>query len=426
MIDETASRPFGPFERMMASRYLRAKKAQGGVALISIISFIGILLAVGVLIITMSVMNGFRETMISRILGANGHVYVEVDSKTPEERARLVALTRQTPGVTHVTEMIQGQVLANANGQATGALVRGISAKDLADMPIVANNIVSGSLKAYAVGEDGVVPLAIGYRLAAALGADVGGGITLISPEGAATPFGMTPRSKSYPVGATFNLGMSEYDSALIYMPLPEAQLFFNRGDKVDRLEIRVVDPDKTQDVMRALRAKLGADVFISDWVGANASLVTALVVERNVMRLILLMIVAIATMNIISGLIMLVKNKGRDIAILRTMGATRGAIMRIFFLSGATIGAFGTIAGLVFGILFCTFIGPIQDFVSWAFHVNIFNAEVYSLSRIPAKVEWPEVFGIGAFALLFSFIATLPPSFRASRLDPVEALRYE
>jgi lipoprotein-releasing system permease protein len=177
---------------------------------------------------------------------------------------------------------------------------------------------------------------------------------------------------------------------------------------------------------MRALRTRLGNDVLISDWVGANASLVTALVVERNVMRLILLMIVAIATMNIISGLIMLVKNKGRDIAILRTMGATRGSIMRIFFLSGATIGALGTLAGLAFGILFCTFIGPIQDFVSWAFHVNIFDAEVYSLSRIPAKVEWPEVFGIGAFALLFSFIATLPPSFRASRLDPVEALRYE
>jgi lipoprotein-releasing system permease protein len=426
MTPETASRPFGSFERMMASRYLRAKKAQGGVALISIISFIGILLAVGVLIITMSVMNGFRETMISRILGANGHVYVEVSDKSPDERARLIKLAKATPGVTHVAEMIQGQVLASANGQATGALVRGITAKDLADMPIVANNIVAGSLKSFKVGEDGVVPIAMGYRLAAALGADVGSGITLISPEGAATPFGMTPRSKGYPVGSTFNLGMSEYDSALVYMPLEEAQLFFDRGDKVDRLELRVVDPDKTQDVMRALRTKLGSDVLITDWVGQNASLVTALVVERNVMRLILLMIVAIATMNIISGLIMLVKNKGRDIAILRTMGATRGAIMRIFFLSGATIGALGTLAGLAFGILFCTFIGPIQDFVSWAFHVNIFNAEVYSLSRIPAKVEWAEVFGIGAFALLFSFIATLPPSFRASRLDPVEALRYE
>lgn len=426
MAETSTSRPFGPFERMMAYRYLRAKKAQGGVALISIISFVGILLAVGVLIITMSVMNGFRETMISRILGANGHIYVEVGDKTPEERARMIAAARQVPEVTHVTAFIQGQALASANGTATGAIVRGVAAKDLTELAIVSDNIVGGSLSGFGPSEDGVVPLVLGYRLAALLGIDIGGGLTLISPEGAATPFGFAPRSKAYPVGGTFNIGMSEYDSALIYMPLEEAQLFFDRGDRVDRLEIRITDPDRTQEAMRRLREKLGPEALITDWVGSNQSLVTALVVERNVMRLILMMIVAIATMNIISGLIMLVKNKGRDIAILRTMGATRGAIMRIFFLSGATIGALGTLAGLAFGILFCIYIGPLQDFVSWAFGVNVFDAEVYSLSRIPAKVEWPEVFWVGAFALLFSFLATLPPSYRASRLDPVEALRYE
>ncbi|MES1203795.1 MAG: lipoprotein-releasing ABC transporter permease subunit [Pseudomonadota bacterium] len=426
MIDETASAPFGPFERMLAWRYMRSRRADRGLTLVTVISVISIMLAVGVLIITMSVMNGFRETMVSRILGANGHVFVEVKEKSAEERTRLAALARATQGVTHVTALIEGQVLASANGQATGAIVRGISPKDLADLPIVANNIVSGSLKNFVAGDDGVAPLAVGYRLAAALGADAGGGITLVSPEGASTPFGTAPRSKSYPVGATFNLGMSEYDGALIYMPLADAQLFFDRGERVDRLELRVADPDKTQDVMRALRAKLGSDVYISDWVGANQSLVTALVVERNVMRLILMMVVLIATMNIIAGLIMMVRNKSKDIAILRTMGATRGAILRVFIMSGMTVGAWGALAGLVGGTLFCIYIGPLQDFISWAFHVNVFNAEVYSLSRIPAKVEWPEVGLVAGWALLMSFVASLLPAFLASRLEPVEALRYE
>jgi lipoprotein-releasing system permease protein len=420
------ARPFGLFERMLAARYLFAKRSQGGVALISIISFTGIMLAVSVLIITMSVMNGFRETLLSRILGVNGHVYVDVQNKTPQERQRIAALALSVPGVTHAAALVEGQVLATANGQASGAFVRGISEQDLNAVPIVANNIAAGSLKTFSVDEDGVARIAMGYRLAGHLGVDVGGAATLISPQGAVTPFGVTPRSKAYPVGALFNVGMSEYDAAFIYMPLSEAQIFFGRGDSVDRLELRVVNPDDTQPIMRALRAKLGPDVFISDWKQQNESLVNALVVERNVMRLILMMIVAIAAMNIISGLVMLVKNKGRDIAILRTMGATRGAIMRIFFLDGAAVGVLGAVAGLVGGTLFCIYIGPIQDIVSWVFGVNVFNAEVYSLSRIPAKVEWGEVALVGAWALFMSFLATLPPSFRASRLDPVEALRYE
>ncbi|MGE3303397.1 MAG: lipoprotein-releasing ABC transporter permease subunit [Hyphomonadaceae bacterium] len=426
MGEANGAQPFGPFERMLAWRYLRAKRSQGGVALISVISFVGVLLAVAVLIITMSVMNGFRETLLSRILGVNGHVYIDVTGRDPATRAALMARAQRVSGVTHVAELVEGQVLAVANGQAAGAYVRGISSANLAALPIVANNINAGALKDFDTDEDGAARLAVGYRLAAALGSGAGGAVTLISPQGAVTPFGVTPRSKTYAVSALFNVGMSEYDSAFIYMPLPEAQLFFSKGDTVDRLELRVTDPDHTQPVMRALREALGADVFITDWKQQNQSLVNALVVERNVMRLILMMIVAIAAMNIISGLIMLVKNKGRDIAILRTMGATRGAIMRIFFLSGATIGALGTLAGLLAGTLFCIYIGPIQDFVSWAFHVNVFNADVYSLSRIPAKVEWGEVAVVGGFALAMSFLWTLPPSFRASRLDPVEALRYE
>ncbi|HVY03812.1 MAG TPA: lipoprotein-releasing ABC transporter permease subunit, partial [Caulobacterales bacterium] len=402
-VAQTQARPFGLFERMLALRYLGAKRNQGGVALISIISFVGIMLAVAVLIITMSVMNGFRETIVSRILGVNGHVYIDMVNRTPEERQRIIAAARTIPGVTHVAESVEGQVLATANGRAAGAYVRGITAENLKALPIIANNIVGGSLDKFSTDENGDVGLLIGYRLASQLGVDERGAITLLSPEGAVTPFGVTPRLKAYAVGAIFNIGMAEYDSSFVYMPLAEAQLFFGKGDGVDRLELRVSDPDNTQAIMRALRAKIGPDLFVSDWVSQNQSLVNALVVERNVMRLILLMIVAIATMNIISGLVMLVKNKGRDIAILRTMGATRGMIMRIFFLSGAAVGAAGTVAGLLVGTLFCIYIGPIQDFVSWAFHVNVFNADVYSLSRIPAKVEWPEVAGVGGFALLFS-----------------------
>jgi lipoprotein-releasing system permease protein len=426
MADAAQARPFGLFERMLALRYLGAKRNQGGVALISLISFIGIMLAVAVLIITMSVMNGFRETIVSRILGVNGHVYIDMVNRGPEERQRIIAAARSIPGVTHVAESVEGQVLATANGRAAGAYVRGITLENIKALPIIANKLVGGSLDKFAADANGDVGLLIGYRLASQLGVGENSAITLLSPEGAITPFGITPTMKPYAVGAIFNIGMAEYDSSFVYMPLSEAQLFFAKGDGVDRLELRLADPDNTQAIMRALRAKIGPDIFVSDWVSQNQSLVNALVVERNVMRLILLMIVAIATMNIISGLVMLVKNKGRDIAILRTMGATRGMIMRIFFLSGAAVGAAGTLAGLVIGTVFCFNIGAIQDFVSWAFHVNVFNADVYSLSRIPAKVEWPEVAGVGGFALLFSFLATLPPSYEASRLDPVEALRYE
>jgi lipoprotein-releasing system permease protein len=412
---------------MLAGRYLRSRRSDRGLTLVTVISFVSIMLAVAVLIITMSVMNGFRETMVSRILGVNGHIYIDMQGKTPEQRQDIIAKARTIPAVKHVTELVEGQVLASANGRASGAFVRGISEADLKALPIVANNIAGGSLNKFSTDADGMTPLAMGYRLAAQLGLDTGGGgVTLIAPEGAVTPFGVTPRSKAYPVGALFNVGMAEYDQAFIYMPIGEAQLFFDKGTEVDRLELRVADPDDTQNVMRQLREKLGADLYISDWVSQNQSLVNALVVERNVMRLILMMVVLIAAMNIIAGLIMMVRNKSRDIAILRTMGATRGAILRIFIMSGMTVGAWGALAGLVGATLFCIYIGPIQDFVSWAFHVNVFNADVYSLSRIPAKVEWSEVSLIGFWALLMSFLASLAPAFGASRLEPVEALRYE
>ncbi len=426
MSQANGAAPFGLFERMLAVRYLRARRSDRGLALVSVISFISILLAVAVLIITMSVMNGFRETLLSRILGVNGHVYVDTEGLDRGAVMNFAARAAQNPDVVHVTPLIEGQALASAGAYASGALVRGLPKARLAELDIVASNIVAGSLDGFGTDAEGRAQILVGERLAARLGVGAGGVITLLSPNGAATPFGLAPRRKSYQVAALFSVGMSEYDSAFVYMPLEEAQLFFAKGQSVDRLELRVNDPDQTQTVMKALRASLGPDVFIGDWRLQNQSLVDALVVERNVMRLILMMVVLIAAMNIIAGLIMMVRNKSRDIAILRTMGATRGAVLRIFVMSGMTLGLSGALAGLVGATLFCLYIGPIQDAVSAVFGVNVFNAEVYSLSRIPAKVEWGEVALVGFWALLMSFLASLIPALGAARLDPVQALRYE
>lgn len=415
--------PFGLFERALAGRYLRAKRQHGGVAMISIISFVGIMLAVAVLIITMSVMNGFRETLLSRILGVSGHVYVDVHALPSAEAARLARLAAEVPGVVSVSPVIDDQALAVVDGAAAGVFVRGIRREDLQRLSLVARNI-HGSLDGFEGVEDPTI--LVGSRLAQRLGVTDGMGMTLLAPEGSFTPFGYSPRSKAFVVGGTFTVGMAEADSGIVYMPLEQAQILFSRGDSVDRLELRIQNPDATLPIMIELRQKLGPDRMIFDWRAERESLVGALVVERNIMRLILMMIVAIATLNIASGLVMLVKNKSRDIAILRTMGATQGSILRIFFMSGAAIGVLGTAAGLILGVAFCTYIGEIQDFIQAVTGFDLFPGDVYSLDKLPAKIEWPEVASVTGFALLMSFIATLPMAWRASRLDPVEALRYE
>ncbi len=418
--------PFGLWERMLASRYLRAKRTQGGVALISVISFIGIMLAVATLIIVMSVMNGFRSELLGRILGFQGHVFVTGGVLDGPARDAAAARILKVPGVTQAAAIIEAQAIAIGPSQITGALVRGIGPKDLADTKLVSGNITAGSLRSFGQGEYGGDVVILGARLAQQLGVAPGDTVTLISPAGGATAFGGTPLQKTYTVGATFQVGMSQFDQAYIYMPLTQAQLFFDREDTADAIEVRVKDPDHAARMKVEISKAAGPAALVNDWTTRDASFWGALQVERSVMRLILMLLVAIAAMNIISGLVMLVKNKGRDIAILRTIGAGQGSILRIFFMAGASIGAFGTLAGLAVGVVFCLNIDPIQTAVEYVTGQAVFSSDVYYLSRVPAKVDWLEVLVIVSWALGMSFLATLPPAWRASRLDPVEALRYE
>ena len=418
--------PFGQWERSVAARYLRAKRSQGGVALISVISFIGIMLAVAVLIIVMSVMNGFRAELLSRMLGFSGHLYVTGGILTSPDRDAAIRRIADLPGVVQVYPVIEAQAMALGAGQIGGAIVRGVTPADLKATKIVSGNIERGTLAGFGEGEYGGDMILVGDRLAQTMGVGPGDELSLVSPTGGATAFGATPLRKTYTVVGTFTVGMSEYDQAFIYMPLEQAQLFFGRDTGVDYIEVKLADPDKAVGMKGAVAQAAGVSALVSDWTDKNAAYWGALKVERNVMRLILMMLVAIAAMNIISGLVMLVKNKGRDIAILRTMGAGQGSILRIFFMSGAAVGVLGTLAGLAIGSLFCIFIGEIQQFVEWATGAEVFSSDIYFLTRIPAKIDWQEVAVITFWALAMSFLATLPPAWRASRLDPVEALRYE
>ena len=392
--------------------------------MISVISFTAIALAVAALIITMSIMNGFRAELTGKILGFNGHVHIVGGAVTPSERDAAVRRLRMTPGVVQAVPVVESQVLVQGPAATSGAVVRGVAPVDLAATKIIAGNIKSGSLAGFADGSGEAV--LVGQRLAESLGIKAGDPISLLSPTSNATVLGDLPERKTYAVAGTFSVGMSDYDQSFIYMPLAEAQAFFGRGEAVDSIDIKLADPDQARAMKPKLAAMVGPGAVGVDWTEQNRAYFNALQVERNVMRFIFLFIVALAAMNIISGLIMLVKNKSRDIAILRTMGAGRGAVLRIFFMAGATIGLVGTLAGLAAGILFCANIEAIQSFVEWVTGVQVFNADIYFLAHVPAKIDWAEVAGVTVWTLAAACLFTLPPAMRAARLDPVEALRFE
>jgi lipoprotein-releasing system permease protein len=412
---------FSAFERMVAMRYLRARRQEGFISVIAGFSFVGIFLGVAVLIVTLAVFNGFREQMITLILGVNGHLSVQSQSHSLDNYDALAARMRGLPNVVNVTPLVDGQAMVTAHASSTGAVVKGIKAEDLKALRIVSGNLVAGSLDGFE--DDAVV---IGYRLADQLGVTVGGTITLITPEGAVTAFGTVPRIKTYHIVGIFNVGMSLYDGTFVYMPLEAAQVYFRFPNAVSELEVRLNDPERAEAVASQISSAAGPGIRAVPWQRAQASYFNFIQLQRNLYALVVSLVIVVAAFNIVSGLIMLVKDKGRDIAILRTMGATRGMVMRVFLLSGMSIGIAGTFLGVVVALLFADNIEAIHKWLEGATGQNLFPVEFFYLTQLPAKVEPHEVVLVILMSLGLAFLASIYPSWRAARLDPVEALRYE
>jgi lipoprotein-releasing system permease protein len=420
---------------MLAARYLRSRRREGFISVISLFSFLGILLGVATLIVVMAVLNGFRAELLDKILGFQGHVSLYRSDTAPLTDYQSIAQRlAQVPGVVRAVPLVEGQAMASSLHNNTGALVRGIAEADIQKLSSLNNDSLRTALNpdglpdatASFQGFDAAGGVAIGERMAWRHQLGLGSRITIISPDGPDTVIGNAPRIRDYPVVAIFKVGMSDYDENVLYMPLAEAQDYFLTDEGVNQIEVMVDDPDNIEQYLVPIMLAAGDGMAISSWKDRNSTFFNALAVERNVMFLVLTMIILVAALNIISGLIMLVKDKGRDIAILRTMGATRGTIQRVFFLTGAAIGTAGTIGGFVTGLLICLNTERIRQFISWISGVDPFNPELYYLAQLPARMDSWQTVLIVAMSLGLSFAAPLYPSWRAARLDPVEALRYE
>jgi lipoprotein-releasing system permease protein len=422
MTAKTGTAPFSAFEWMLSLRYLRARRKEGFISVIAGFSFLGIMLGVATLIIVMAVMNGFRKELLSKILGLNGHILVQPIEAPLTDFAAVAEKIMGIPGVILAVPLVEGQALASSPFHAGGVLVRGVREQDLKRMPSISPNIRFGTLDGFNEGQG----LVIGKRLADSLSVRAGDQMTLVAPRGSVTALGTTPRIKAYKVAAIFEIGMSEYDNVFVFMPMGEAQAYFNRQDDVSAIEVYTDNPDQVDRYRQLVNERAGRPVFLVDWRQRNATFFNALQVERNVMFLILTLIVLVAALNIVSGLIMLVKDKGHDIAILRTMGATRGSIMRVFLITGSSIGVVGTLFGFGLGLAVCLNVEEIRLFISWLTSTELFSPELYYLSRLPADLDVKETGAVVGMALVLSFLATIYPAWRAARLDPVEALRYE